>query len=107
MPYDKYKDWPLPRKVGNIFPVMQSSGIEAQVLKDLEEAKDEIDKLEILDSFAAYAERAYRQDFAETAAALTGQQLGALLEPVFLSRMPSVAPMHRGRPVLEEDTVKD
>lgn len=99
MSYDKYKNWSLPTRSGNIIPVMQSRGIEQQVLQDLAEATDEIDKLEILDSFAAYAKRAYRQEFAEGAAIITGQQLGSLLEPVFLSRLPEVIPLHRGRPV--------
>ncbi len=98
MPYDKYRDWPLPTRSGNVFPVMQSQGIEHQVLQDLTGAEDEIARLEILDSFAAYAKRAYRQEFAEDAATTTGQQLGAFLEPVFLSRLPNVVPGHRGRP---------
>lgn len=94
MPYDKYRDWPLP---ANVFSVMQGRGIEKQVLQDLIDAKDDIEKLEILDSFAAYAKRAYRQEFAQDAAQITGQQLGSLLEPLFLSRLPAVRPLGRPR----------
>ena len=107
MTYDKYRDWPLPSRSGNIFSVMQGSRIEEQVLKDLSDAKDEIDKLEILDSFAAYTQRAYRQELAEIASIVGGQQLGALLEPILLSRLPVVTPTHRGRPAPASDNVSE
>lgn len=103
MPYDKYQNWPLPARSGRVFSVMQGRGIEEQVLQDLANAKDEIEKLEILDSFAAYAKRAYRQEFTEIAAILTGQYLGSLLEPLFLSRLPEVVLTHRGRPAQAKD----
>ena len=86
---------------------MQGRGVEEQVLKDLSDAKDEIDKLEILDSFAAYTQRAYRQELAAIASILAGQQLGALLEPFLLSRLPEVVPIHRGRPATASDNVSD
>lgn len=98
MPYDKYRNWPLPARSGRVFSVMQGRGIEEQVLQDLANAKDEFEKLEILDSFAAYAKRHYRQECAELAAIVTGQYLGSLLEPFFLSRLPEVGLIHRGRP---------
>ena len=99
MLYDKYQNYPLPARSGNVFSVMQGRGIEQRVLQDLIVAKDDIEKLEILDSFAAYAKRAYRQEFAEVAALITGQQLGSLLEPLFLSRLPEVRPLGRPRAV--------
>ncbi len=102
MLYDKYRNWPLPRREGNVYSVRHSRQIGDQVLKDLAETEDEIDKKEILDSYAAYVERAYRQDVAESAAILAGQQLGSLLEPLFLSRLPEVTPLVRGRPVPEK-----
>lgn len=98
MPYDKYRNWPLPARSGRAVPVMPGPGIEEQVLQDLADAKDEIEKLEILDSFAAYAQRHYRQEFAEGAAIMAGQYLVSLLEPFFLSRLPDVGLRHRGRP---------
>ncbi len=102
MTYDKYRDWSMP---GTVRPVIMGTRItlEEQVLKDLDAAKDEADKLDILDSFAAYHKRAYRQDFAESAANVTGQQLGALLAPIFLSRLPDIGVIHRGRRVPQEE----
>ena len=102
MSYDKYQNWPLPLRSGSVFPVMQSHGINEQVLKDLAEAEDEIERLELLDSFAAYAERAYRHSFAENMATQAGLLLGELLNPFILSHLPVVSPVHRGRPAKEE-----
>jgi hypothetical protein len=103
MPYDKYRNWPLPGKEGMPAPGRplgaRRMSLEELVLKDLAEAKDDVDKLEILDSYAAYAQRVYRQDFADSAAVQAGYTLGKLLEPIFLSRLPSVACYGRSRVV--------
>lgn len=98
MVYDKYRTWPLPGTLPR-GPVKlgPSTSIEEMVLKDLSETGDQVEKLEILDSYAAYIQRAYRQDFAETSAAFVGQQLGQILEPVFLNRLPEPVVLHRGR----------
>lgn len=96
--YDKYQNWPLPRQSGNVFPVMRTYDIERQVLKDLADTEDEIDKLEILDSYAAYAQRAYRQEYSQYLSQWIGQTLSIILEPNILSRLPKAEPVHRGRP---------
>ena len=107
MPYDKYQNWPLPSREGNVFPAQTSgidkgSEIEEQVLLDLVQAMDVVDKLEILDSYAAYAQRAYRKEFAESLAIQAGDALGQLLIPLVTSRMPDPRPGHRARPVPPE-----
>jgi len=102
MPYDKYHNWPLPRLEGNIFPVLQSQGLEAQVLNDLAATGDEIEKLEILDSFAAYAQRAYRLRLAQVFSFGASRIIETLLGPNILSRLPEVDLVHRGRPATKE-----
>jgi len=97
MPYDKYHNWPLPGLIRGPMEIGSHRSIEEQVLLDLKEAKEDIDKLEILDSYSCYAQRAYRQDFAESTARLVGQELGTILAPVFLSRLPEVMATHRAR----------
>ena len=102
MPYDKYRNWPLPSLSGNIFPVIQGTNIEEQVLKDLAETEDKIDKLEILDSYAAYAKRAYQEECARYFTVRIAQVLGNILEPTILSKLPSIGLVHRGRPAEPE-----
>ena len=99
MPYDKYEHWPLPTRGGNVYPVYSTPGrrIEEQVLEDLAKTDDEVDKLELLDSFAAYYRRAYRKEFAESLAILAGGALGKLLRPFILSQFPEPSPPHRAR----------
>lgn len=99
MPYDKYHNWPLPRTEGNIFPILQNQGLEEQVLKDLAATGDDIDKLEILDSYAAYAQRAYRERLAKVFSFGASRIIETLLTPNILSRLPEVDLINRGRPV--------
>jgi len=96
--YDKYRNWALQR-IGPINLGMQRQSLEKLVLEDLASTEDELEKLEILDSYAAYCKRVYRQELAESSAALAGQQLGALLKSVFSSQLPEIAPLQRPRPV--------
>jgi len=58
MPYDKYVHWKLDTP-------MEMNKLKGQVLKDLQVTKDEIDQLEILDSFEVAVERAHTADLAE------------------------------------------
>jgi len=58
MPYDKYHNW-KPTTLHDV------DTLKRQVLKDIHEAEDEIDKLEILDSFEAYVERNQQEELAE------------------------------------------
>ena len=97
MVHDKYRDWPLPGTERSAIKIGQEISLEEKVLKDLEETRDDIEKLEILDSYAAYAQRSYRKAFAEASSFLVGQQLGAILEPVLLSRLPEVHTYPRPR----------
>lgn len=102
MPFDKYRNWPLPRTEGNIFPILQSQGLEEQVLKDLAFAGEDIDKLEILDSYAAYAQRAYRDRLAKVFSFGASRIIETLLTPNILSRLPEVDLHQRGRPATKE-----
>lgn len=102
MPYDKYRNWPLPIKSGNIFPVFRRQGLEEQVLEDLAAAGDKIDKLEILDSYAACCQRAYRKKVAEALSFAAGRIFETLLEPNILPRLPEVDLFRRGRPATKE-----
>ncbi|KKL86227.1 hypothetical protein LCGC14_1946850 [marine sediment metagenome] len=105
MTYDKYRDFPLPITPGGMFgsPINPIS-IADQVLEDLKNVKDPTEGLEILDSFAAYQKRAYRQELAKSVSDVLGEQLGELLAPVFVSRLPGVFVPHRGRPAQQENT---
>lgn len=102
MSFDKYRNWPLPRQEGNIFPILQNQGLEDQVLKDLATTGDEIEKLEILDSFTAYAQRAYRERLAKALSFGASRILETLLDPNILSRLPDIDLVHRGRPAAKE-----
>ena len=95
MTYDKYRTWRIPR--GAVPVGFTRPSLEEQVLMDLSGTNDEIEKLEILDSYAAYCKRAYQQDFVGATAQFVGQQLGGILESVFLSRLPEVYTGHRRR----------
>lgn len=55
MSYDKYRTWPLPGRIPGPMKLGPRLSLEEQVLKDLDETKDDVEKLEILDSFAAYS----------------------------------------------------
>ena len=102
MPFDKYRNWPLPTREGNIFPVHHRQNLEEQVLKDLDATGDETEKLEILDSYAAYVQRAYRQEIAGALSIWSGRILEILIEPNILSRLPDVTLVHRGKPAAKE-----
>ncbi|GAJ17695.1 unnamed protein product, partial [marine sediment metagenome] len=95
-------NWPLPTRAGNIFPVRQGTNLGEQVLKDLTTTEDEIEKLEILDSYAAYSQRAYQQQVAVAISFLAGRILDTLLEPNILSHLPAVDILSRGRPATKE-----
>ncbi|GAH37063.1 unnamed protein product [marine sediment metagenome] len=91
MSYDKYRNWKskAPHDVDTL---------RQQVLKDIHEAEDEIDKLEILDSFEAYVERSEQEDLAEHFAFLV---LDYVIRPLLVefakSKMPGSMPISRSR----------
>jgi len=90
MPYDKYRNW-------NTGPLWETDRLKRQVLEDIEGAEDETDKLEILDSFEAYVERAHNTEVAEH---LSNQILLAaqsFLTGGILSKLPGSMPISRPR----------
>ncbi|GAH37611.1 unnamed protein product, partial [marine sediment metagenome] len=90
MPYDKYRNW---KKQGFV-----DDGIKLQVIKDLEDTKDPIDKLEILDSFEVYVERNQQEELAEHFALLVlNYAIRPLLVEFAKSKMPGSMPISRGR----------
>ena len=90
MPYDKYRNW------GPDLPYHE--GIKKQVIEDLQATEDEIDKLEIVDSFEAYVERQQQNDLAEHVARLaTNYVVLPLLSDFLKARMPGSRPISRPR----------
>ena len=90
MQYDKYRNW----KPGTL---CETDRLKRQVLEDIQETEDEIDRLEILDSFEAYVER---RNTAELAEHISNQILlvaGPFLTGAILSKLPSSVPISRPR----------
>lgn len=91
MPYDKYRNW-KPRTLHEV------DTLKRQVLSDINEAEDEIDKLEILDSFEACVERKHQEELAERFALLF---LDSAIQPLLVefakSKMPGSMPVGRPR----------
>ena len=90
MPYDKYRNW----KPGTPYEVDK---LKRQVLEDIHDAEDEIDKLEILDSFEAYVERAHTAELAEHLSAQILLAARSFLTGAILSHLPSPMPISRPR----------
>ena len=91
MSYDKYRNW-KPKAPHDV------DTLKRQVLKDIHEAEDEVDKLEILDSFEAYVERNRQEELAEHFARLVlNYVIGPLLVEFTKSKMPGSMPIHRPR----------
>ena len=90
MPYDKYRNW----KLGTPYEV---DTLKRQVLEDIHDAEDEIDKLEILDSFEAYVERAHNSEIAEHLSNQILLAAGPFLTGAILSKLPSPMPISRPR----------
>lgn len=97
MPYDQYHNWPLPAGRGGR-PPLPGSDIKKQVLQDLGLPADDIDMLEILDSFEAWAKRCDQAEMAETMASQMLVQAQPFFQAGILGQFPPVAPVHRGRP---------
>ncbi|HUV51645.1 MAG TPA: hypothetical protein VMW64_01045 [Dehalococcoidia bacterium] len=93
--YDRYQHWSTPDVRIPLCPA-RSRSIEDQVLKDLAAAKDDMEKVEILDSYAAYAERVYRGNVASALAQQAGDVFSSFLVQYLMSQLPSVFPPHRG-----------
>ena len=91
MPYDKYRNW----KLGTF---QELENLKQQVLKDVQEAEAEVDKLEILDSFEVYVERNQQKVLAEQfALSVLNNVIRPLLVEFAKSRMPGSMPISRSR----------
>ncbi len=97
MPYDKYRNWST--DPGSAPRMMLHSDIKSQVLRDLEELKDETEKLEILDSFEVYAQRCYRREVLEQLSLTILNKLGGPLAGALSTFVTSPSPTSRGRVV--------
>lgn len=98
MTHDKYCNWPLPETgMGRAMGGSQLTH-EEQVLIDLAACKDDIEKMEILDSYAGFAKRVYRESLILLTARQLGTYLSDILFPLINSRLPEVAVYRRGRP---------
>ena len=90
MPYDKYRNW----KTGT---PSEMNKLKELVLKDLEETGDEIEKLEILDSFEVAVERTHTAELAEH----LSNQILILAQPFLTAaiqgKLPSSMPLSRPR----------
>lgn len=90
MPYDKYVHW----KPGTF---SEMNKLKEQVLRDLLATKDEIDQLEILDSFEAAVERAHTAKLGEH----LSNQILFIVQPFLTAaiqgKLPASSPISRGR----------
>lgn len=91
MSHDKYRNW----KPGT---PSEMNKLKRQVLDDLQGTSDEIDQLEILDSFEAAVERAHTADLAE----YLSNQILFIVQPFLIAaiqgKLPNSMPVSRGRP---------
>ena len=89
--YDRYRHWSLPTRA--VMPTRQS--MEQQVLEDLANTNNEMEKLEILDSYAAYAKRCYRATMVEGFAQESGRIAASIFGPWLRELIPEVIVVHR------------
>jgi hypothetical protein len=100
--YDKYRNWPLPSNepfptYTPTFDGKAPTTIEEQVLIDLMEEKDQTSRLEVLDSYLAYAQRCYRAEIVKAAAQAFGGQITKIIEPFLGTSFPSIWIRRRAR----------
>jgi hypothetical protein len=90
MSYDKYRNW-------NVIRPQEMNSLKEMVLKDLQEAPEEIDRLEILDSFEAAVERALTAELAEH----LSNQILLIVQPFLTAaihgKLPASMPLSRPR----------
>ena len=90
MPYDKYYNW----RLGTL---LDMNKLKEQVLKDLQGTGDEIDQLEILDSFESAVERAHTAELGEH----LSNQILLIVQPFLTAaiqgKLPSSMPVSRPR----------
>ena len=95
MSYDKYRNW----KTGT-FAEMHK--LKELVLKDIEETGDEIDRLEILDSFEAAVERAHTAELAEHLSNKILLIVQPFLTAAINAKLPGSTPVSRPRAATAE-----
>jgi len=92
MPYDRYRNW-------DVRLPMELNKLKEQVLRDLAETPEEIDRLEILDSFETAVERAHTADLGEHLA----DQILFIVRPFLIAaiqgKLPTSSPISRPRAV--------
>ena len=90
--HDRYRHWSLPFQA----PVMPTrKALEYQVIEDLASTDNEMEKLEILDSYAAYQQRVYRAKMIEGLILQSGRLTQTILAPWFREIIPEVQVPHR------------
>jgi len=90
---DRYRNWYPPYGAQPVMPTRIS--IEQQVLEDLANTDNEMEKLEILDSYAAYAQRCYRVLIVEGFAQESGRIASSIFGPWVKELIPQVQVIHR------------
>lgn len=88
--YDKYRNW----KTGTFSQVTM---LKVQVLKDLQEAADETEKLEILDSYEVAVERAHTAELAEHLSNQILNSVQPFLTAALQGKLPGSVPISRPR----------
>ena len=90
MSYDKYRNW-------NVTRPLEMNSLKEMVLKDLQESPEEIDRLEILDSFEAAVERAHTAELADH----LSNQILLIVQPFLTAaiqgKLPASMPLSRPR----------
>ena len=97
---DRYRNWYMPYGAQPMISTRKS--IEQQVLEDLANTDDETEKVEILDSYAAYAQRCYRAQMVEGFAQESGRIASSLFGPWLRELIPQVQVIHRAAKAKEE-----
>lgn len=91
--HDRYRNWYIPYEARSTIPVRKS--IEQQVLEDLANTDSDAEKVEILDSYAAYSQRCYRALMVEGFAQESGRIATSIFGPWLRELIPPVQPIYR------------
>lgn len=98
MPYDKYRNW----STEFVNPPRLHRDIKEQVVIDFLEAKEQVDRLEILDSFQAYVERVYRKELLLELSQMILSRLGTPVAGALATFIPEPHPSPRARMIRQE-----
>ncbi|GAJ21489.1 unnamed protein product, partial [marine sediment metagenome] len=92
--HDRYLHWSMPFQV-QAPAVPTRKALENQVLEDLASTDNELEKLEILDSYAAYSQRAYRALMVMGFTQQAGRLAETILAPWLREAIPPVHVSYR------------